>query len=71
MAQNFDQAERDNTFWPMPNILKGSVPSFPTYKSEVNWNQFCMKLPKKYHVKQKSNTKDSQKIDKTWFFDSS
>ena len=25
MAQNFDQAKRDNTFWPMPNILKGSV----------------------------------------------
>ena len=26
MAQNFDQAKCDNTFWPMPNILKGSVP---------------------------------------------
>ena len=25
MAQNFDQAKCDNTFWPMPNILKGSV----------------------------------------------
>ena len=27
MGQNFDQAKCDNTFWPMPNILKGSVPS--------------------------------------------
>ena len=26
VAQNFDQAKSDNTFWPMPNILKGSVP---------------------------------------------
>ena len=25
MGQNFDQAKRDNTFLPMPNILKGSV----------------------------------------------
>ena len=25
MGQNFDHAKRDNTFWPMPNILKGSV----------------------------------------------
>ena len=25
MGQNFDQAKRDNTFWPMLNILKGSV----------------------------------------------
>ena len=25
MGQNFDQAKCDNTFWPMPNILKGSV----------------------------------------------
>ena len=25
MGQNFDQAKRDNNFWPMPNILKGSV----------------------------------------------
>ena len=25
MAQNFDQAKRDNTFWPTPNILGGSV----------------------------------------------
>ena len=25
MGQNFDQAKRDYTFWPMPNILKGSV----------------------------------------------
>ena len=22
MGQNFDQAKRDDTFWPMPNILK-------------------------------------------------
>jgi hypothetical protein len=27
MAQNFDQAKRDNTFWPTPNILGGSVQS--------------------------------------------
>ena len=27
MAQNFDQAKRDNTFWPTPNILGGSVSS--------------------------------------------
>ena len=25
MAQNFDQAKRDNTFWTTPNILGGSV----------------------------------------------
>ena len=25
MGQNFEQVKRDNTFWPMPNILKGSV----------------------------------------------
>ena len=25
MGQNFDQVKRDNTFWPMPIILKGSV----------------------------------------------
>ena len=25
MAQNFDQTKRDNTFWPRPNILTGSV----------------------------------------------
>ena len=25
MGQNFDEAKRDNTFWPMLNILKGSV----------------------------------------------
>ena len=25
MGQNFHQVKRDNTFWPMPNILKGSV----------------------------------------------
>ena len=25
MGQNFDQAKRDDTFWPIPNILKGSV----------------------------------------------
>ena len=25
MGQNFDQAKRDNTFWPRPNILTGSV----------------------------------------------
>ena len=25
MGQNFDQAKRDNTFWPTPNILGGSV----------------------------------------------
>ena len=25
MGQNFDQAKCDNTFWPRPNILKGSV----------------------------------------------
>ena len=29
MAQNFDQAKRDNTFWPTPNILGGSVYIFP------------------------------------------
>ena len=29
MAQNFDQAKCDNTFWPRPNIMTGSVlPSF-------------------------------------------
>ena len=25
MGQNFDQAKRDNAFWPTPKILKGSV----------------------------------------------
>jgi hypothetical protein len=25
MGQNFDKAKFDNTFWPRPNILKGSV----------------------------------------------
>ena len=25
MGQNFDQGKRDSTFWPRPNILKGSV----------------------------------------------
>ena len=25
MGQNFDQAKRDNTFWPWPNILNGIV----------------------------------------------
>ena len=25
MSQNFDQAKCDNTFWPRPNILTGSV----------------------------------------------
>ena len=25
MGQNFDQAKRDNTFWPRPNILHPSV----------------------------------------------
>ena len=25
MGQNFDQAKRDDTFLPMPNILTGSV----------------------------------------------
>ena len=25
MGQNFDQAKCDDTFWPLPNILKGSV----------------------------------------------
>ena len=28
MGQNFYQVKRDNTFWPMPNILKGSVQLF-------------------------------------------
>ena len=27
MGQNFDQAKCDNTFWPRPNILTGSVRS--------------------------------------------
>ena len=26
IGQNFDQAKRDNTFWPKPNILHPSVP---------------------------------------------
>ena len=34
MGQNFDQARLDNTFWPMPNILKGSVCS---YYLESRW----------------------------------
>ena len=25
MGQNFDQANRDNTFWPRPNIFTGSL----------------------------------------------
>ena len=25
--KHFDQAKHDDTFWPMPNILKGSVPA--------------------------------------------
>ena len=28
MGQNFNQAKRDDTFWPMPNILNGSVCPF-------------------------------------------
>jgi hypothetical protein len=28
MGQNFEQAKCDNTFWPRPNILKGSVDSW-------------------------------------------
>ena len=28
MGQNFDQAKRDNTFCPVPNILTGSVVQF-------------------------------------------
>ena len=31
MAQNFDQAKRDNTFWPTPNILGGSVNKLQTF----------------------------------------
>ena len=34
MAQNFDQAKRDNTFWPTPNILGGSV-RVPPLKKEI------------------------------------
>ena len=28
MGQNFDQAKCDNTFWPRPNILTGSVVNY-------------------------------------------
>ena len=32
MAQNFDQAKRDNTIWTTPNILGGSVPQCVHFK---------------------------------------
>ena len=46
MGQNFEQAKRDNTFWPRPNILKNVVflskPFFSenfflTWKSRLPW----------------------------------
>ena len=48
MAQNFDQAKCDNTFWPTPNILGGSV-SFVEcgeYKkiTEKLFKNFCSKV---------------------------
>ena len=48
MAQNFDQAKHDNTFWTTPNILGGSV-SFVEcgeYKkiTEKLFKNFCSKV---------------------------
>ena len=36
MGQNFDQAKRDNTFWPRPNILHPSV-YVPTWNRKTTW----------------------------------
>ena len=33
MGQNFDQAKCDNTFWPRPNILTGSVPQIELHST--------------------------------------
>ena len=32
MAQNFDQTKHDNTFWPGPNIMHGSVLTIEVWK---------------------------------------
>ena len=37
MAQNFDQAKHDNTFWPTPNILGGSVYAWGIAISGLNF----------------------------------
>ena len=41
MGQNFDQAKRDNTFWPMPNILEGSVLTHQGFINFFKGNRFC------------------------------
>ena len=42
MGQNFDQAKRDNTFWPMPNILTGSV-SFIVTLVALFWSIYILR----------------------------
>ena len=41
MGQNFDQAKCDNTFWPRPNILTGSVCSMHSYSTKNSSTKFC------------------------------
>ena len=37
MGQNFDPAKHDNTFWPRPNILTGSVRTCASAKLSPSW----------------------------------
>ena len=55
MAQNFDQAKHDNTLWPMPNVLKGSV---LTWKQRLRKTSLCCENKRKY--REKSSSKEVQ-----------
>ena len=51
MGQNFDQAKYDNTCWPKPHILTGSVLKVlislkPSQNSGFCWQTFSTNLPK-------------------------
>ena len=45
MGQNFDQAKRDNTFWPRPNILKNVVFLSQPFFSEFFFLTWKRQLP--------------------------
>ena len=53
MGQNFDQVKCDNTFWPMPNILKGSVsyraPPHSCMPMQLNNSTLCC-LQRQYRL---------------------
>ena len=42
MGQNFDQVKRDNTFWPMPNILKGSVKRERIFATDILVSKYLL-----------------------------